>query len=175
MLLVDTSAWTLAIRRDVVAAQPGVLYLEQASIGKQIVVPTGLVLQELLQGFSGPKARLTCFRWRAAVQILHRRCRTCVLDACHDTVAARRQHGQDFFSNPRPAEEDVSPGRASWHGEVHLVGEAFSAGCQDRSLAHGAVVPLPIESVVAPVGPQWASGWRMGGHRRGPEGARSPR
>jgi predicted nucleic acid-binding protein len=57
MLLVDTSVWSLALRRDVVGAQPEVLYLEQALVGSQAVVTTGLVLQELLQGFSGPKAR----------------------------------------------------------------------------------------------------------------------
>lgn len=57
MLLVDTSVWSLALRRDVAAAQPEVLYLQQALLGSQAVVMTGLVLQELLQGFSGPKAR----------------------------------------------------------------------------------------------------------------------
>lgn len=57
MLLVDTSVWSLALRRDVVVAQPEVLYLEQALVGSQTVVTTGLVFQELLQGFSGPKAR----------------------------------------------------------------------------------------------------------------------
>jgi predicted nucleic acid-binding protein len=57
MLLVDTSVWSLALRRDVVVAQPEVQYLEQALIGSQTVVTTGLVLQELLQGFSDPKAR----------------------------------------------------------------------------------------------------------------------
>lgn len=57
MLLVDTSVWSLALRRDVVAAQTEVLYLQQALLGSQAVVTTGLVLQELLQGFSGPKAR----------------------------------------------------------------------------------------------------------------------
>lgn len=57
MLLVDTSVWSLALRRDVVVAQPEVRYLEQALVGSQTVVTTGLVFQELLQGFSGPKAR----------------------------------------------------------------------------------------------------------------------
>jgi len=33
MLLVDTSVWSLALRRDVVAAQTEVLYLEQALLG----------------------------------------------------------------------------------------------------------------------------------------------
>jgi predicted nucleic acid-binding protein len=57
MLLVDTSVWSLALRRDVVASLPEVRYLQQALLGSQAVVTTGLVLQELLQGFSGPKAR----------------------------------------------------------------------------------------------------------------------
>jgi predicted nucleic acid-binding protein len=57
MLLVDTSVWSLALRRDVVGPQPEVRHLEQALLGSQAVVTTGLVLQELLQGFSGPKAR----------------------------------------------------------------------------------------------------------------------
>ncbi len=57
MLLVDTSVWSLALRRDVVVAQPEGRYLEQALVGAQTVVTTGLVFQELLQGFSGPKAR----------------------------------------------------------------------------------------------------------------------
>ena len=61
MLLVDTSVWSLALRRDVVVAQPEVLYLEQALVGSQTVVTRGLVLQELLQGFSGPKARAQIF------------------------------------------------------------------------------------------------------------------
>jgi predicted nucleic acid-binding protein len=62
MLLVDTSVWSLALRRDVVVAQPEVLYLEQALVGSQTVVTRGLVLQELLQGFSGPKARVLMLR-----------------------------------------------------------------------------------------------------------------
>ena len=57
MLLVDTSVWSLALRRDVVGPQPEVRHLEQALLGAQAVVTTGLVLQELLQGFSGPEAR----------------------------------------------------------------------------------------------------------------------
>ena len=57
MLLVDTSVWSLALRRDVAVTQPEVRHLEQALLGAQTVVTTGLVLQDLLQGFSGPKAR----------------------------------------------------------------------------------------------------------------------
>jgi predicted nucleic acid-binding protein len=56
-LLVDTSVWSLALRRDVVAKLPEVQALAEALAGSRQVVTTGLVLQELLQGFSGPKAK----------------------------------------------------------------------------------------------------------------------
>lgn len=55
-LLVDTSVWSLALRRDVQTQEPAVEALIKALDGSDVVVTTGLVLQELLQGFSGPKA-----------------------------------------------------------------------------------------------------------------------
>jgi predicted nucleic acid-binding protein len=55
-LLADTSVWSLALRRDGDATEPAVLQLKEALLGADIVVTTGLVLQELLQGFSGAKA-----------------------------------------------------------------------------------------------------------------------
>jgi predicted nucleic acid-binding protein len=55
-LLVDTSVWSLALRRDGAAAEPEIQVLKDALAGSDVVVTTGLVLQELLQGFSGPKA-----------------------------------------------------------------------------------------------------------------------
>ncbi len=55
-LFVDTSVWSLALRRDVPASEPQVQALKQALLGNDMVVTTGVVLQELLQGFSGPKA-----------------------------------------------------------------------------------------------------------------------
>lgn len=54
-LLVDTSVWSLALRRDVVSDVPETIALKQALQSGQHIVTTGLVLQELLQGFSGPK------------------------------------------------------------------------------------------------------------------------
>ena len=54
--LVDTSVWSLALRRDGAAVEPEVAALNEALLGAESVVTTGLVLQELLQGFSGPKA-----------------------------------------------------------------------------------------------------------------------
>ena len=56
-LLVDTSVWSLAFRRDSEAATPEVNTLQHALDGADQVFTTGLVLQELLQGFAGPKAR----------------------------------------------------------------------------------------------------------------------
>jgi predicted nucleic acid-binding protein len=56
-LLVDTSVWSLALRRDAKASTPEVLALRQALEGGDTVITTGLILQELLQGFTGPRAR----------------------------------------------------------------------------------------------------------------------
>lgn len=56
-LFVDTSVWSQLLRRDQPADVPQVRALAHALEGGQRIVTTGLVLQELLQGFSGPKAR----------------------------------------------------------------------------------------------------------------------
>lgn len=56
-LLVDTSVWSLAFRRDSSRSSPEVAALRAALEGGDSVVTTGLVLQELLQGFSGPRDR----------------------------------------------------------------------------------------------------------------------
>ncbi|MFN8823216.1 MAG: PIN domain-containing protein [Betaproteobacteria bacterium] len=55
-LLVDTSVWALALRRDGASTAPEVRALQEALAGSDAVVTTGLVLQELLQGFNGPHA-----------------------------------------------------------------------------------------------------------------------
>lgn len=56
-LFVDTSVWSLAFRRDAPPALPEVDCLRRALRGEDLVFTTGLVLQELLQGFRGPRAR----------------------------------------------------------------------------------------------------------------------
>jgi predicted nucleic acid-binding protein len=56
-LFVDTSVWSLALRRDLPAREPEVRMLIQALERGDTVLTTGLVLQELLQGFTGPKSR----------------------------------------------------------------------------------------------------------------------
>jgi predicted nucleic acid-binding protein len=56
-LLVDTSVWSLALRRDAPPDLPEIDALGHALETGEMVVTTGLILQELLQGFSGPRAR----------------------------------------------------------------------------------------------------------------------
>ena len=53
-LFVDTSVWSLAFRRDRPAEIPEVAALMQELEGGNLVTTTGLVYQELLQGFHGP-------------------------------------------------------------------------------------------------------------------------
>ena len=69
-ILVDTSVWSLALRRSVVATEPAVLALKDALAGNDVVVTTGLVLQELLQGFAGPKAKAEIIERFAALPLL---------------------------------------------------------------------------------------------------------
>jgi predicted nucleic acid-binding protein len=69
-LLVDTSVWSLALRRDALASEPEVHLLKDALLGADVVVTTGLVLQELLQGFSGPKSRAQIVERFAALPLL---------------------------------------------------------------------------------------------------------
>ena len=56
-LLVDTSVWSLALRRESPPDLPEVGALIRALEGGDAVFTTGLVLQELLHGFSGTRGR----------------------------------------------------------------------------------------------------------------------
>jgi hypothetical protein len=69
-LLVDTSVWSLAFRRDQASTAPQVRALRNALEGDEIVVTTGLVLQELLQGFTGPRARKDLIERFAALPLV---------------------------------------------------------------------------------------------------------
>ncbi len=69
-LLVDTSVWSLALRRDSDSSAPEVVHLGDALSGSEVVVTTGLVLQELLQGFSGAKAHAQIIERFAALPLL---------------------------------------------------------------------------------------------------------
>ena len=55
-LFVDTSVWFLALRRDSPPEGREVRCPREAPGGGETVYTTGLVLQELLQGYRGPRA-----------------------------------------------------------------------------------------------------------------------
>jgi PIN domain len=56
-LFVDTSVWSLALRRDQAAGRPEVGMLVRAVESGEMLLTIGLVLQELWQGFAGRKSR----------------------------------------------------------------------------------------------------------------------
>jgi predicted nucleic acid-binding protein len=53
-VLVDTSVWSLALRRPPRSSAPEVGILDRCLERQDVIVTTGLVMQELLQGFDGP-------------------------------------------------------------------------------------------------------------------------
>ena len=68
-VLVDTSVWSLALRRDAPPDLPEVRELRRL-LGAGIACCTGLVLQELLQGFSKPKAGKQIISYFSALPLL---------------------------------------------------------------------------------------------------------
>jgi predicted nucleic acid-binding protein len=69
-LFVDTSVWSRAFRRDAPASANERRELVRAiEVGEELVT-TGLVLQELLQGFSGPRNRSQILDRFAALPLL---------------------------------------------------------------------------------------------------------
>ena len=69
-ILVDTSVWSLALRRDGDQSAPEVQALKDALLGDDLVVTTGLVLQELLQGVSGARSHAQILARFAALQLI---------------------------------------------------------------------------------------------------------
>jgi predicted nucleic acid-binding protein len=65
----DTSVWSLALRRDAPPAAPEIGELRRA-LGEGTVFSTGLVLQELLQGFPKPRAKEQIISHFAALPLL---------------------------------------------------------------------------------------------------------
>lgn len=70
-LFVDTSVWSLALRRDAPPDHPAVGILRRALLDGDTVVITGVVLQELLQGFHGPKDRARILEHLQALPLLN--------------------------------------------------------------------------------------------------------
>ena len=69
-LFVDTSVWSLALRRDSKPEGPEVHRLREALSGGEPIHTTGIVLQELLQGYRGPKARARIVERFAAIAMI---------------------------------------------------------------------------------------------------------
>ncbi len=61
-VLVDTSVWSLALRRTPASSAPEVESLGRCLDRQDLIVTTGLVIQELLQGFQGPAQRKKILR-----------------------------------------------------------------------------------------------------------------
>ena len=69
-LFVDTSVWSLALRRDLPPEGPQVQRLREALSGGETIHTTGIVLQELLQGFRGPRAKAQIVERFAALSMI---------------------------------------------------------------------------------------------------------
>ena len=69
-LLVDTSVWSLALRRDAPPNVPEVRALRDALAGGNAVATTGVILQELLQGVVPQRARTQITDTFAALEYL---------------------------------------------------------------------------------------------------------
>jgi len=72
-LLVDTSVWSLALRRDSPPAVPEVNALRDALIGRDPVLITGVILQELLQGAVREATRKKIIERFSALELVHPR------------------------------------------------------------------------------------------------------
>ena len=69
-IFVDTSVWSLALRRDGEQSALEVQALKDALLGDDFVVTTGLVLQELLQGVTGARSHSPILSRFAALQLI---------------------------------------------------------------------------------------------------------
>ena len=69
-LFVDTSTWSMALRRDSPSSSKEVQALLRAIESGEAILTTGIVLQELLQGFRGPRAREQILDRFAAIPLL---------------------------------------------------------------------------------------------------------
>ena len=69
-LFVDTSVWSQALRRDAPPDIPEVDRLRDALSDGEPIQSTGIVLQELLQGYRGPTARSQIIERFAAIDMI---------------------------------------------------------------------------------------------------------
>lgn len=70
-LFVDTNVWSLALRRDTPSDHAAVILLRKSLLAGDGIFITGIVLQELLQGFHGPKDRARIIEHLQALPLLN--------------------------------------------------------------------------------------------------------
>lgn len=69
-VFVDTSVWSLTFRRDAPTETPEVTLLMELLARNGDIVATGLVLQEILQGFAGSRLRTKIVDYFSAIPII---------------------------------------------------------------------------------------------------------
>ncbi|WP_152363424.1 type II toxin-antitoxin system VapC family toxin [Microlunatus speluncae] len=69
-VLVDTSVWSLALRRDAPAQVAEVEALRSLLAGSDLVLTTGIIVQELLQGILPGKTRATIVERFAGLSLI---------------------------------------------------------------------------------------------------------
>ena len=70
-LFVDTSVWSLALCRDAPPDHAAVGVLRKALTDGDSILITGIVLQELLQGFHGPKDKVRLIERLSVLPLLN--------------------------------------------------------------------------------------------------------
>jgi hypothetical protein len=70
-VFIDTSIWSLALRRNTPDITPEVAELGSALRSGEPVFTSGLILQELLRGFRGPRARDAIVERFSALPSIH--------------------------------------------------------------------------------------------------------
>ena len=69
-VLVDTSVWSLALRRDAPPDVKETQILARRLERQDVLFSTGIVVQELLQGFRGPKQRERLIDYFSALPLI---------------------------------------------------------------------------------------------------------
>jgi len=69
-VLVDTSVWSFALRRDAPPDSKATQALTRSIQRQDILFSTGIILQELLQGFRGPKHRTSIIEYFSELPLI---------------------------------------------------------------------------------------------------------
>lgn len=136
--VVNTSGWSLAFRRDQVFTAPEVSVLSEALEAGETIVVTGLVLQELLQGFSGPKARkdiidrFTALPLLAPDRLITSTPRSCAIAAAAPPrrLADRHDRRRDRAALPSSRPDVADKRQGFWPHRATLPTAVWKGGAQ---------------------------------------------